>query len=48
MHFENKWFIFTQNKRIKKKRPNQQLLTQVHMLINEQIKHLEISQKLLR
>jgi hypothetical protein len=36
MHFENKWFSFTQVR--KKKRPNQQLLGQVRMLINEQMK----------
>jgi hypothetical protein len=48
MHLKNKWFNFTQNLKIKKKRPNQQLLTQVRMLINEQMKHPEISQKLLR
>jgi hypothetical protein len=34
--------------KIKKKRTHQQLLTQVHLLINEQMKHPEISQKLLR
>jgi len=34
--------------KIKKKRTHQQLLTQVRMLINEQMKHPEISQKLLR